>query len=42
MRGTHASLATEVGATGHEVARALGHESERTTHAHYTKKATGG
>jgi integrase len=40
MRGTHASLATEVGATGHEVARALGHESERTTHAHYTKKAT--
>lgn len=36
MRGTHASLATERGATAHAVAAALGHESSRTTERSYT------
>lgn len=38
LRGTHASLAAEVGITGHHVARALGHESEKTTQLHYLRK----
>lgn len=38
LRGTHASLAAEAGITGHHVAMALGHESERTTQAHDLRK----
>jgi integrase len=37
LRGTHATLAEEAGATGIAVARALGHEQVSTTHRHYTK-----
>lgn len=36
LRGTHATLATEHGVTGHEVAAALGHESVTTTYGNYT------
>lgn len=35
LRGTHATLATGAGATGHLVAAALGHEHEAVTQAHY-------
>lgn len=37
LRGTHATIAEERGVTPRVVARALGHESPRTTHAHYTR-----
>lgn len=36
LRGTHATLATEHGVTGHVVAAALGHESVATTYGNYT------
>lgn len=35
LRGLHASVATEAGATSHVVASALGHSSPVVTHAHY-------
>ena len=35
LRGTHATLAREAGATGHLVAKQLGHGSERVTEEHY-------
>jgi len=35
MRGLHSTLAMEMGATGHAVAQALGHESFATTKRHY-------
>lgn len=35
LRGTHATLAAEAGATGHLVAAALGHTSPRTAERHY-------
>jgi integrase len=35
LRGLHASVATEAGATSHVVASALGHSSPAVTHAHY-------
>ena len=35
LRGTHSTLATEHGVTGHVVAASLGHESVSTTHGHY-------
>jgi integrase len=35
LRGLHATLATEAGATSHAVAGALGHSSPAVTHAHY-------
>ena len=37
MRGTHATLATERGVTGHVVAAALGHESAKTTYRSYAR-----
>jgi integrase len=37
LRGTHASLAVEAGATGHLVAGALGHESSSTTYRSYAR-----
>jgi integrase len=37
MRGTHATLASSVGATGEVVARALGHEDVSTTYESYAK-----
>jgi len=37
LRGTHSSLAEAAGVSGHAVAAQLGHESERTTRAHYTR-----
>jgi integrase len=37
LRGTHATLAEDAGATGVLVAQALGHEHVSTTHKHYTK-----
>lgn len=40
LRGLHASVATEAGATSHEVASALGHSSPAVTHAHYIDNAT--
>jgi integrase len=36
MRGTHSSLAHQMGMTSHVVALAMGHESERTTLESYT------
>ena len=39
LRGTHSSIAEEAGASGHVVAKQLGHENVRTTHEHYTEKA---
>lgn len=36
LRGMHATLATDAGATSHDVARALGHTSIAVTEAHYT------
>lgn len=36
LRGTHASLATEVGATGPQITAALGHGSQTVTKGHYT------
>lgn len=38
LRGTHASIAQDHGATGRVVAGALGHESEAVTEAHYTTR----
>ena len=35
LRGTHATLAREAGATGHLVAKQLGHGSVRVTEEHY-------
>jgi integrase len=35
MRGVHASLAEETGATSHMVTQSLGHVSITTTHQHY-------
>jgi integrase len=35
LRGLHASVATDAGATSHVVAAALGHTSPAVTHAHY-------
>jgi len=35
LRGLHASVATDAGATSHVVAAALGHSSPAVTHAHY-------
>lgn len=35
LRGLHATLATEAGATSHAVAGALGHSTPAVTHAHY-------
>jgi len=40
LRGLHASVATEAGATSHVVASALGHSSPAVTHAHYIDGAT--
>jgi integrase len=40
LRGLHATLATEAGATSHVVAGALGHSSPAVTHAHYVDGAT--
>ncbi|MBE7448916.1 MAG: tyrosine-type recombinase/integrase [Kofleriaceae bacterium] len=40
LRGLHSSLATERGATGHVVAKALGHTSFSTTRKHYVKPGT--
>jgi integrase len=37
MRGLHATLAEEQGATAQMVVKALGHESIKTTHGHYTQ-----
>jgi integrase len=37
MRGLHASLAEDAGVSAEAVARALGHTSPSTTHAHYTQ-----
>lgn len=37
LRGLHATLATEAGATSHLVASALGHASPAVTEAHYTR-----
>jgi hypothetical protein len=37
LRGTHASLAEEAGATGALVAQTLGHASPDVTRAHYSK-----
>jgi integrase len=37
LRGTHATVAQDMGATGRIVAAALGHTSEAVTAAHYTK-----
>jgi integrase len=38
LRGTHASLATEHGATGHVVAAALGHSSPSVSFRSYTRE----
>jgi integrase len=38
MRGLHATLAMQAGATSHLVAQALGHESASTTETSYAKK----
>lgn len=38
LRGTHASLAVQAGASSHLVAATLGHSSPAVTEAHYTKK----
>lgn len=38
MRGLHASLAFERGATGHQVALAMGHSSPAVTERHYAKR----
>jgi integrase len=38
LRGLHATLATEAGATSHAVAGALGHTSPAVTHAHYIER----
>jgi integrase len=35
LRGTHSTLATEHGVTGHAVTASLGHESVTTTYANY-------
>ena len=40
LRGLHASVATDAGATSHVVASALGHSSPTVTHAHYIDGAT--
>ena len=40
LRGLHASVATEAGATSHVVASALGYSSPAVTHAHYIDGAT--
>jgi hypothetical protein len=40
LRGLHASVATEAGATSHVVASALGHSSPAVTHAHYIDGTT--
>jgi integrase len=40
LRGLHASVATEAGATSHVVASALGHSSPAVTHAHYIDGGT--
>jgi len=40
LRGLHATVATEAGATSHVVASALGHSSPAVTHAHYIEGAT--
>jgi integrase len=40
LRGLHASVATDAGATSHVVASALGHSSPAVTHAHYIDGAT--
>jgi integrase len=37
LRGTHATLAVDAGATSHLVAAALGHESFATTARHYAR-----
>ncbi len=36
-RGIHASVATKAGATGHDVARALGHKGPAVTRRHYIR-----
>lgn len=38
MRGLHATLAVERGATGHQVALAMGHASPEVTFAHYASR----
>ena len=40
LRGLHATLATEAGATSHVVAAALGHTSPAVTQAHYIQPGT--
>ena len=40
LRGLHATLATDAGATSHIVAGALGHSSPAVTHAHYIDGTT--
>ncbi len=37
MRGTHATIAAELGVTSHTVAAALGHESVSTTYRSYAR-----
>ena len=41
LRGSHSTIAREAGATGHLVAKQLGHADERTTEAHYTTPGLG-
>ncbi len=38
MRGLHSTLATDMGVTAHQVAKALGHESTKTTEGHYIER----
>lgn len=40
LRGLHASVATDAGATSHMVAAALGHSSPAITQAHYIAEGT--
>ena len=39
-RGTHATLATEMGTTSHIVAKALGHDNDGVTKRHYIKRGS--
>lgn len=41
MRGLHATLAAEAGITGHLIAQAMGHTSDKVTFAHYAKPGSG-
>ena len=41
LRGSHSSIAQEAGATGHLVAKQLGHSDEKTTREHFTEPGLG-